>query len=71
MSIQTRHCQVPHCERPSAILIARVYLCEQHAEEVMNHLQRLGFTPTTFRGNVLDLVEPDGNGDDGPLQNAC
>jgi hypothetical protein len=48
----------------------RVYLCEPHAEEVMGHLQRMGLSLSSFKGKVLELLAPDGNGQDGPLKNA-
>jgi len=71
MPVQARHCQAPRCPNQAAVVIQRTYLCERHAEEVMGHIQRLGLRVSTFKGNVLELLEPDGDGQDGPLKNAC
>ena len=48
-----------------------MYLCERHAEEVMGHVQQLGLRVSSFRGDVLALLEPVGEGEDGPLENVC
>ncbi|HEU0169134.1 MAG TPA: hypothetical protein VFS62_15260 [Chloroflexota bacterium] len=70
MPVQSRDCQAPHCPNKAAVVMQRVYLCEPHAEEVMGHLQRMGLSLSSFKGKVLELLAPDGNGQDGPLKNA-